>query len=163
MYPCQRCPCQAEAIMRLQDLMESQHHETIKWTIRYSPSIDKKLWEMQESVKTEDWEKFKEEVYDLYPGSKGENRYSLATLQAFIDKQTSFTIQEAEDYGTYYHSFSKNFKLSQESIMPIRQRNWQIFITRPQTNIQNQSTGTTQSGGPKTSHRSLQQPYLFCL
>ena len=81
--------------------------ETIKWAIRYSPSIDRELWEMQESVETGNWERFKEEVYDLYPGSKGENRYSLATLQAFINRQSSFTIQEAEDYGTYYRSFSK--------------------------------------------------------
>ena len=81
--------------------------EIIKWAIRYSTSIDRELWEMQESVETGDWEQFKE-LYNLYPGSKGENRYSLATLQMLIDKQTSFAIQDAEDYGTYYCTISIN-------------------------------------------------------
>lgn len=81
--------------------------DTIKWTIRYSPSIDRELWEMQESVETGDWEQFKEELYDLYPGSKGENKYSAANLQSLIDKQNSITIRDAEDYGTYHRSFLK--------------------------------------------------------
>ena len=81
--------------------------DTIKWTIRYSPSIDRELWEMQESVETGDWEQFKEELYDLYPGSKGENKYSAANLQSLIDKQNSIAIRDAEDYGTYHQSFLK--------------------------------------------------------
>ena len=83
-------------------------NERIKWTIRYSPSVDRELWEMQESVDTGDWEKFKEELYDLYPGSKGEERrYSTANLQALIDKQKSITIRNPEDYGMYQRSFLK--------------------------------------------------------
>ena len=86
--------------------------DTIKWTIRYSPSIDRELWEMQESVETGDWEQFKEELYDLYPGSKGENKYSAANLQSLIDKQNSITIRDAEDYGTYHRRFQATSEIN---------------------------------------------------
>ena len=63
--------------------------------------------ELRESVDTGDWDQFKEEIYDLYPGSKRENRYSTADLQALAEKQTLITIQNAKDYGTYHQSFLK--------------------------------------------------------
>jgi hypothetical protein len=94
-------------VEQLADICRLSQKERIKWTIRYSPSRDMELWEMQESVGTGDWEIFKEELYDLYPGSKGENRYSTANFQALIDKQSSITIQCAEDYGAHHRSFVK--------------------------------------------------------
>lgn len=94
-------------VEELAELCELTQKETIKWATRYSPSIDRELWEMQESVETGDWERFKEEIYDLYPGSKGEYRYSAADLQALVHKQKSITIRDAEGYGVYHRSFSK--------------------------------------------------------
>ena len=40
------------------------------------------------------------------PGSKRENKYSIANLQTLINKQLSITIRDAEDYGAYRRSFS---------------------------------------------------------
>ena len=94
-----------EDIEQLAEECGLSQKETIKWTIRYSPSVDRELWELQDSVETGDWDQFKEELYVLYPGSKRENKYSIAKLQALINKQSSITIRDAEDYGAYRQSF----------------------------------------------------------
>ena len=60
---------------------------------------------MQESVVTSDWEQFKEELYDLYLGSSGEQKYSVASLQTLIEKQAMDPISMAEDLGIYHQSF----------------------------------------------------------
>ena len=75
--------------------------QTIEWAIRYSPNGERELWEMQESVGTEEWDKFKKELYELYPGSSGERKYSNANLQSLIEKQASSRIEEAKDFGVY--------------------------------------------------------------
>jgi hypothetical protein len=79
--------------------------QTIEWAVRYAPSDEKELWQMQESVGTANWEGFKQELYDLYPGSSGERKYSVANLSALTEKQASGTIQNAKDFGTYKRSF----------------------------------------------------------
>jgi hypothetical protein len=46
--------------------------QTIDWAVRYAPSKEHELWGMQEAVGTNDWEQFKKELYDPYPGLTGE-------------------------------------------------------------------------------------------
>lgn len=79
--------------------------QIIEWAIRYAPNEERELWEMQESVGTEEWKKFKKELFELYPGSTGERKYSIANLQTLIDKQALANIEEAEDFGAYRRSF----------------------------------------------------------
>jgi hypothetical protein len=79
--------------------------QQIEWAIRYAPSDERELWEMQEAVGTNDWDKFKKELCELYPGSTGERKYSIANLQALIEKQAAARIGDAEDFGTYRRSF----------------------------------------------------------
>jgi hypothetical protein len=68
--------------------------QMIEWTIRYAPSAERELWEIQESVGTGNWETFKAELYDLYPGSTGERKYSVANLTSLVEKQARNSIQE---------------------------------------------------------------------
>lgn len=79
--------------------------QTIEWTIRYAPSDERELWQLQNSVGTEDWEQFKKEIFDLYPGSTGERKYSIANLAKLVEKQTFSNITNAEEFGTYRRAF----------------------------------------------------------
>jgi hypothetical protein len=79
--------------------------QKIEWTIRYSPNEERELWQMQESVTTEDWKQFKKELFELYPGSSGERKYSIANLQTLIEKQANNSITDVEDFGMYRRAF----------------------------------------------------------
>ena len=79
--------------------------QKIEWTIRYAPNEERELWDMQESVGTEDWEAFKKELFELYPGSSGERKYSIANLQNLIEKQAIVNIGNTEDFGLYRRAF----------------------------------------------------------
>jgi hypothetical protein len=60
---------------------------------------------MQEAVGTDDWEQFKKEIFELYPGSTGERKYSIANLQTLIEKQALVNIEDSDDFGTYRRTF----------------------------------------------------------
>ena len=79
--------------------------QKIEWAIRYAPNEERELWQMQESVGTDDWEEFKRELFELYPGSTGERKYSIANLQTLIDKQALVNVEDAEDFGVYRRNF----------------------------------------------------------
>ena len=81
--------------------------DKIKWTVRYAPSEDAELWEMQPNYGTENWEEFKKELYALYPGSTGDRKYSVANLEALTEKQASVPMETSEEFGRYYRAFSK--------------------------------------------------------
>jgi hypothetical protein len=44
---------------------------------------------MQESVVTENWDSFRNELYDLYPGSSGERKYEYFTLPPLFRPDSS--------------------------------------------------------------------------
>jgi len=79
--------------------------QTIEWAVRYAPNDERELWQMQEAVGTEDWEQFKKEIFELYPGSTGERKYSIANLQTLIEKQALENIEDSDDFGTYRRTF----------------------------------------------------------
>ena len=79
--------------------------QKIEWAIRYAPNEERELWEMQESVGTNEWNKFKKELFDLYPGFLGKRKYSIVNLQSLIEKQLSSCIEDVEDFGVYWRSF----------------------------------------------------------
>ena len=79
--------------------------QTIEWAVRYAPNDERELWQMQEAAATEDWEQFKKEIYELYPGSTGERKYSIANLQTLIEKQALVNIEDSDDFGTYRRTF----------------------------------------------------------
>ena len=79
--------------------------QKIEWVIRYTPSDERELWQMQGSVGTDDWEKFKKELFELYLGSTGERKYAIANLQAVVEKQAKTKIRDAEEFGVYRKTF----------------------------------------------------------
>ena len=79
--------------------------QKIEWVIRYAPSDERELWQMQDSVGTDDWEKFKKELFELYPGSTGERKYAIANLQTVVEKQAKIKIGDAEEFGVYRRTF----------------------------------------------------------
>ena len=81
--------------------------DKIKWTVRYAPSEDAELWEMQTNYETGNWEEFKKEIHALYPGSTGDRKYSVANLEALTEKQASVPMETSEEFGRYYRAFSK--------------------------------------------------------
>jgi hypothetical protein len=81
--------------------------DKIKWTVRYAPSEDAELWEMQPNYDIGNWEEFKKEIYALYPGSTGDRKYSVANLEALTEKQASTPMETSEEFGRYYRAFSK--------------------------------------------------------
>jgi len=78
--------------------------DKIKWTVRYAPTDESELWEMQPSYATGDFQK---ELYALYPGSTGDRKYSVANLEALTEKQATLPMESSEQFGQYYHAFSK--------------------------------------------------------
>ena len=81
--------------------------DKIKWTVRYAPSEDAELWEMQANYGTGNWEEFKKEIYALYPGSTGDRKYSVANLETLTEKQATIPMESSEEFGRYYRTFSK--------------------------------------------------------
>jgi hypothetical protein len=81
--------------------------DKIKWTIRYAPSDESELWEMQPSYDNGTWVDFEKELYALYPGSTGDRKYSVANLEMLTEKQASVTMESSEQFGQYYRAFSK--------------------------------------------------------
>ena len=79
--------------------------QQIEWAVRYAPDEVRELWEMQESVGTDDWDQFKKELFELYPGSSGERKYSIVNLQTLVEKQASVKIKDTEDFGEYSRVF----------------------------------------------------------
>ena len=79
--------------------------QTIEWAVRYAPNDERELWQMQDAVGSEDWEQFKKEIFELYPGSTGERKYSIANLQTLIERQALVNIEDSDDFGTYRRTF----------------------------------------------------------
>jgi hypothetical protein len=79
--------------------------QTIEWAVRYASNDERELWQMQESVGTEDWAQFKKEIFELYSGSTGERKYLIANLQTLIEKQVLANIEDSDDFGTYRRTF----------------------------------------------------------
>ena len=51
---------------------------------------------MEDAVGMEDWEQFKKELYELYPGSIGEKKYLVANLKSLTEKQAIETLKHLE-------------------------------------------------------------------
>ena len=79
--------------------------QTIDWVIWYAPNDKRELWQMQESVGSKNWDQFKKEMFELYPGSTGERKYSIANLQTLIEKQALVNIEDSDDFGMYRRTF----------------------------------------------------------
>ena len=78
--------------------------QQIEWAVCYAPNI-RELWEMQKSVKTDNWDQFKKELFKLYPGSSGERKYSITNLQMLVEKQATVKIKDGEDFREYSRVF----------------------------------------------------------
>ena len=44
-------------------------------------------------------------MFELYPGSSGERKYSITNLQMLVKKQAAVKIKDAEDFGEYSRVF----------------------------------------------------------
>ena len=79
--------------------------QKIEWAVRYAPNDERELWQMQDVVGSDDWKQFKSELFELYPGSTGERKYSIANLQTLIEKNALVNIEDADDFGAYRRNF----------------------------------------------------------
>ena len=79
--------------------------QKIEWAVRYAPNDERELWQMQDAVGSDDWKQFKTELFELYPGSTGERKYSIANLQTLIEKHALVNIEDADDFGAYRRNF----------------------------------------------------------
>src|SRR5271170_6720166 len=92
-------------IEHLAELCGITPKQKIDWTVRYAPNEEDELWKIQDSVGTDNWDQFKKELCDLYPGSTGERKYSVASIAALTEKQANNLIQDADDFGAYKRAF----------------------------------------------------------
>ena len=60
---------------------------------------------MQGGVQAGDWELFKKQLFKLYPGSTGEQKYAITDLRALVKKRATIPIETAEEFGTYHRQF----------------------------------------------------------
>ena len=83
------------------------NQDKIKWTVRYTPSEDAELWEMQTNYETGNWEEFKKEIHAVYPGSTGDRKYLVANLEALTEKQATIPMETSEEFSRYSWAFLK--------------------------------------------------------
>ena len=60
-----------DVVEQLADSSALTLKQKIDQVIRYTPSDERELWQMQQSVGTENWGNLKRELFELYPGSTG--------------------------------------------------------------------------------------------
>jgi hypothetical protein len=94
-------------VEQLADECKLDDKQKIEWLIRYGPVEERDLWELQPAVALGDWKKFKDELYQLYPGSTGDRRYSIGNLEMLAEKQAMVPIENSAQFGEYYRAFSK--------------------------------------------------------
>ncbi|KAF8810507.1 hypothetical protein BYT27DRAFT_7220648 [Phlegmacium glaucopus] len=87
-----------DEIEQLAGACKLSEKQTIDWTIRYAPNEERELWQLQDAVTSSIWADFNKELFDLYPGSTGERKYSVASLTSLVEDQ-------AQDLGAYRRWF----------------------------------------------------------
>ena len=76
------------------------------YATRYLDDDPYDLWESIDQFRNSStFEEFVLAVYALYPGSNGDNKWSIHDLQKLVLVQASLEIERVEDLGTYYRRF----------------------------------------------------------
>ncbi|KAF8192071.1 hypothetical protein BJ912DRAFT_1096357 [Pholiota molesta] len=96
-----------DEVEQLADTCKLDERQKIEWAIRYAPVDDVELWKQVPNAKSDDWIKFKSNIYALYPGSTGDRKYSIANLELLVDKSAAVPMESSKQYGEYYRAFSK--------------------------------------------------------
>ncbi|KAF9470608.1 hypothetical protein BDN70DRAFT_821139 [Pholiota conissans] len=96
-----------EEFEQLADTCSLTNKQKIEWVIRYAPVDDVELWKQTPNAKTDDWARFKTEIYKLYPGSTGDRKYSVANLEMITEKNAAIPMETSSQYGEYYRAFCK--------------------------------------------------------
>ncbi len=86
------------------DLDDNQH---IIWALRYAPNEERELWKDVPSATGNSWNTFKDEIYELYPGSTGDRKYTIVNLEALTDAQVRTNMETTAQFGAYYRAFSQ--------------------------------------------------------
>ncbi|KDQ13317.1 hypothetical protein BOTBODRAFT_111558 [Botryobasidium botryosum FD-172 SS1] len=63
------------------------------------------LWRGLEEASAANYDAFKEAVYELYPGAKAEQEYTLQVLERLINEQVGREISSRGDLGEYHRAF----------------------------------------------------------
>ena len=71
---------------------------------------------MQDTVGAGDWQQFKKQLYKLYPGSTGEQKYTIADLKALVEKWAADPMETSA-------FISANCLISQKQITLIQKKN----------------------------------------
>ncbi len=73
---------------------------------RYLEVEDAEIWgRIPEYGSNETYENFKKKIYQLYPGTAEESRYTMADVDKLVGKQLRLGIHTPEELGKYYQQF----------------------------------------------------------
>lgn len=96
-----------EEVAQLAESCELDDTQHITWALRYAPNEERDLWKEVPSAEGNSWKTFKEEIYELYPGSTGDRKYTLVNLEALTDAQVRTNMETTAQFGAYYRAFTQ--------------------------------------------------------
>ncbi|EKM74032.1 hypothetical protein AGABI1DRAFT_95917 [Agaricus bisporus var. burnettii JB137-S8] len=79
--------------------------EQIAQTLRYLDGGDYEAWKSRPSAFGNDWNEFKQQVMDMYPGSEEDSLYSVTDLELFVERHASSPMRDQFQFGSYYRNF----------------------------------------------------------
>ena len=60
-----------------------------------------------QAVRGLEWEEFKEQVSELYPGVDDEHEYTIKDLEGFVQETAEKGIRTRDELGEYHHEYLK--------------------------------------------------------
>ncbi|KAF8272184.1 hypothetical protein EI94DRAFT_1697553 [Lactarius quietus] len=91
-----------ETLATSRGLSDSQKVETI---VHYIARHMRDLWNTVDGHSTGHWETFKLTLENLYPDTSAATRYTLRTLQDFVDISARTRMRDEDDVMIYYRRF----------------------------------------------------------
>jgi hypothetical protein len=112
--------------------------EQIAQTLRYLDGNDYDTWRMRPSAAGNDWDNFKREITDMYPGADDNSRYSVTDLELFVKRHASSPMSDQSQFGAYYREFlTRSGWLRTRGMISQRERN-KLFINGFHIDFRNQ-------------------------
>ena len=92
--------------------------EKIQYTLRYLDFREYETWRSCSSVRGSNWDVFRAEITELYPGADENRKYMVVDLEILVDKQGCEPMQLCYQFGEYYQCFVtiSDWLLSQQEI-----------------------------------------------
>jgi hypothetical protein len=123
--------------------------EQIAQTLRYLDGNDYDAWRSCRTASGNDWDDFKREIINMYPGAEDDSLYSVTDLELFVERHASSPMRDRFQFGSYYRDFlTRTGWLLNRGLISHRERN-KLFMNGFHIDFRNQL---------RTQHR-LQEPF----